>query len=195
MSGDVDAGRILRAFARRAADDGPRAVVMADLARQLGISTKTLYRAFPSKARLVHALMERWAARLEDRLRSEEDDGGPFVDQLLRTSQVWHDHRRRFGPAFWAELQADYPESYALVAEGRKRLRERHDEQLRPYLREDVPAPLALDLFEAVLARAMDPDVQRRFGVTGREAVGAAVRVWSSGALSAPLRTRRRSRR
>lgn len=196
MNLDAEAARILRAFARRAAADGPRAVVMADLARDLGISTKTLYRIFPSKARLVHALMERWAARLEAQLRREEaqDEAGLFVDQLLRTSQVWHDNRRRFGPAFWAELQTDYPDSYALVVDGRRRLRHRNDERLRPFLRADVPPSLALELFEAALARAMDPEVQERVGVSGRAAVGAAVRVWSSGALSEPIRTRRSGR-
>ena len=194
-SGD-EAGRILRAFAARAATAGPRAVVMAELARDLGISTKTLYRIFPSKAQLVHALMERWAARLEVQLQREEaSESGPFVDQLLRTSQVWHDNRRRFGPAFWSELQADYPDAYGLVVDGRQRLRERTLERLRPFLREDLSAPLAMELFDAGLARAMDPDVQGRFGVDGATAVRTAVRVWAGGALSEPLRDRSKGRR
>jgi hypothetical protein len=51
-----------------------------------------------------------------------------------------------------------------------------------------------MELFEAALARAMDQDAQKRLGVDGRAAVRAAVRVWASGALSEPIRSRRRVR-
>jgi AcrR family transcriptional regulator len=196
MTSDDEAARILRAFADRARADGPRSVVMADLARDLGISTKTLYRVFPSKAALVQGLMDRWASRLEAELQREEahEDEGPFVDQLLRTSEVWRANRHRFGPAFWTELERDYPSSFAMVAEGRQRVRERMLDRLRPFVRADLSPPLAMELFEAALAHAMDSEVQQRLGVNGRDAVRTAVRVWASGALSEPIRSRRRVR-
>ena len=187
--------RILRAFTARAKADGPRSVVMADLARELGISTKTLYAVFPSKAELVRRLMERWAARLETELDDEPAEAeGPFVDQLLRTSEVWQTNRRRFGPRFWEELERDFPEPYGLVAAARQRLREQMRDRIKPFLRADLSAELAMELFDASLARAMDPDVQRDTGVTGRDAVRAAVSVFARGALSEPLRARARTR-
>lgn len=183
--------RILREFTSKATDSGPGSVVMAELARDLGISTKTLYAVFGSKADLVHRLTQRWAARLDRQL--EGDDGeGPFVDQLLRTSEVWQAHRRRFGDAFWEQLEQDYPESYALVVDARQRVRERMRQRITPYLRPELSPQVAIELFDAALARAMDPEVQQRLGVSGRAAIGAAVSVWARGALVETLRTRQR---
>jgi AcrR family transcriptional regulator len=51
--------RILEAFEERARADGPRGVVMAELARDLSMSTRTLYQHFDSKAELVHEILGR----------------------------------------------------------------------------------------------------------------------------------------
>jgi AcrR family transcriptional regulator len=164
---------------------------MADLARDLGISTKTLYRVFPSKADLVRELVETWAARLERQLRDEDDAVGPFADQLLHSSELWQANRRRYGEGFWAELERDYPESYALVTRARHGLRQRMLERIEPRLRPGIDAGLALELFDAGMARAVDPQVQRRYGVDARTAIRTAVRMWADGALAEPLPARR----
>src|SRR5688500_12199962 len=82
--------QVRREFSARARKSSPRAVVMADLARDLGISTKTLYRLFPSKADLMRRLLERWAGRFEQDLvaGAGSSDELPFAEQLLRTSDV-----------------------------------------------------------------------------------------------------------
>ena len=72
--------QVLDAMERRFAKDGIHAVVVSDLARELGMSTKTLYRLFPSKDDLVLAVVERWADRLL---------GGPAATDRQR-----HDVRR-----------------------------------------------------------------------------------------------------
>lgn len=182
--------RILREFTAAAKADGPSSVVMAKLARDLGISTKTLYGVFPSKADLVHRLMERWAARLDGQLGAEPPEGGPFVDQLLYASETWHAHRRKFSTRFWAELERDYPESAELVVRAGRTLRHRMREQFRPYLRRDLSPQLAIELFDAALARALDADLRKSLGLSAREAIAAAVSVWARGALVEPLRTR-----
>src|SRR4051794_18644489 len=99
---------------------------MADLARELGISTKTLYRVFPSKAQLVHRLMEAWARRLSGDLAGDGDGHQrPFVDQLLRISEVWQTNRRRFSQKFWDEIERDFPDSYAVWFTARAEFRQR----------------------------------------------------------------------
>ncbi len=54
--------RILEVFERQARTVGPRGVVMVELVKELGISTRTLYRHFANKGEMVEALMESWAA-------------------------------------------------------------------------------------------------------------------------------------
>jgi len=181
--------RITREFSARARRSGPRAVVMADLARDLGISTKTLYRLFPTKADLVPRLMERWAGRFERELEAGAgaSDRLPFAEQLLRTSEVWRASRRRFSAQFWDEIERDYPASAALLDDARTRLRAHVKERLGPHIRPGLDAELALELFDAILAGALDPGARHRLGIDGRTAVRTAVRIWSSGALAQPL--------
>ena len=194
--------RIVKRFSAVARRQGPGAVIMADLARELGISTKTLYRVFPSKADLVRRMMEVWAEGLERRLRDDQpvdddgDEGGeprraPFVDHLLHASTVWEAQSRRFGNSFWVELERDYPASYELVTEARGRLRERLAARLEAHVKPGIPALLALELFDAGLSRALDRETQRRYGLDTRGSIRTAVRVWAEGALSEPLRRRR----
>ena len=181
--------RILKEFSGRARKSGLRAVVMADLARDLQISTKTLYRLFPTKADLVQRLMERWAGRFEKDLAAGRtaSDQLPFVEQLLTTSEVWQASRRRFSAQFWDELERDYPASAALLSDARARLRTHVMERLGPHMAPGLEPDLALELFDAALARALDPAVRKRFGIDPRTAIRNAVRIWAGGALVHPL--------
>ena len=93
--------RILDAFAEGARVDGPRNVVMAELARDLGISTRTLYQHFPSKADLVDSLMERWAAEVQRTQNANiAQDATPF-EHMLKAAESWLEanaaSRRRSG--------------------------------------------------------------------------------------------------
>ena len=193
---DLD-DRIIREFSSRARRNGPKTVVMADLARDLQISTKTLYRRFPTKADLVHRMMTQWARRFERDLDAAGDEGDapaeegmPFVSQLVASSRVWQLSRRRFGGTFWEELERDYPDSYALFVEARARLRRQILERLEPHMARGVEPEFAMELFDAALGRALDPLVLSRTGVEPRAAVRQAVRIWAAGALVQPLRRR-----
>ena len=188
--------RIIREFSSRARRNGPKAIVMADLARDLQISTKTLYRLFPTKADLVHRMMTQWANRFARDLDAADDDeverdeGMPFVGQLVASSRVWQVSRRRFGGTFWEELERDYPASFELFVEARARLRRQILERLEPHMAHSVDPEFAMELFDAALARAIDPRVLARTGVEPRAAIGQAVRIWAAGALVQPLRRR-----
>ncbi|MBW2315424.1 MAG: TetR/AcrR family transcriptional regulator [Deltaproteobacteria bacterium] len=83
-SRDHQRQRILKAFEERARANGPRGVVMAELARDLGISTRTLYQHFASKAELVHEILGRWAVEVDAdqarRLTSKESLQERMID-------------------------------------------------------------------------------------------------------------------
>lgn len=192
MSSDADLEeRILGEFSTRARRSGLRAVVMADLARDLQISTKTVYRIFPTKAALVHRMMERWAGRLDADLgASDTDDRLPFADQLLQTSEVWRSSRRRFSPVFWDELERDYPDAFEVLVAARARWRDAILARLGPHMVEGLVPEVAMELFDAAIAHALDPKVQERLGIDGRTAVRHAVNIWANGALDQPLARR-----
>ncbi len=125
---------------------GFRAVTMDDLARELGMSKKTLYAHFPSKAALVEAV-------LLDKIRSVESDlqqitSGSSSDflttlhQLLARVQM---HLEEIQPPFLRDLRREAPEMFALVETRRREMIHQYfgrlvgDGQVAGIIREDVP--------------------------------------------------------
>ena len=175
--------RILDAFTEGARALGPRNVVMAELARNLGISTRTLYQHFPSKAELVAALMDRWADRIQADQDLNVDDGRSPYEQMLEAARGWLDGQCAFSSSFWAQLERDFPDAFgrfqtrlrALLDEGRK--------NLMPYIRDDLDDGLALALMQSSLRAASEPERCDRLGISRQEAVRQAIEIWVRGTL------------
>lgn len=191
MSADLDVQqaraitreRILDAFTEGARTAGPRNVVMAELARDLGISTRTLYQHFPSKAELVESLMDRWADRVEADHEARSASGKSPYEQMLAAAEGWLAGQCAFSSSFWAQLERDFP-----VAFGRfqQRLRDILDDgrrNLMPFIREDLDKNLALALMQSSLREAADPERCDRLGLSRQEAVRQALEVWVRGTL------------
>lgn len=175
--------RILRAFAARARRVGIRAVVMSDLASDLGVSKKTLYQHFESKSELVLALLRAWAEGARERAAERELRGLPVVQEMRRFAEAWVASVETFAPVFWQELARDYPEAHAIFRRELRAARRRTRQRIARLLRSDLAPALALELFQAVVARAADPDACARAGLARREALVAAVELWARGAL------------
>jgi len=174
---------ILDAFSEGARSRGPRNVVMAELARDLGISTRTLYQHFPSKADLVASLMDRWADAVERRqLRTMSDGRSPY-EQLLEAASGWLEGQCAFAPAFWSQLERDYPETSARYQARLRRILEVGRQNLMPFIREDLDKGLALALMQASLRAAADPVRCDRLAISRQEAVRQAIEVWVRGTL------------
>jgi AcrR family transcriptional regulator len=174
---------ILDEFARRASVRGIRAVVMSELARDLGISTKTLYRHFPTKADLVDSLMQEWSSELE---RRQADRLDRMRDPVARVQEVAHESLEligAFSTTFWTELRRDFPEPAARFTAAVVASYTRAGAWLAPMLREGVDLRVAGRLLHVMLAAAADPDTCDELGITRRDAVDQAVRLWAEGAL------------
>ncbi len=175
--------RILDAFAARAHEVGVSGVVMSELAQELGMSKKTLYQHFESKDALVLALVETWSARLEEGLRELRARARRPIEYCHGTAELWIDGLSRFSSAFWTELQTDHPAAHAAFTEilraSRRRTRERIGRHLRPGVTRDV----ALEVLNSTLARAADPQVAARLGLSTRDTILASLDVWARGAL------------
>lgn len=189
--------RILDAFERRAAQDGPRAVVMAELARDLGISTRTLYQVFESKAELVRAVMQTWADQLEEEQRQRLASDRPVRDRILEGAFTWIDGQDRFSSVFWSQVRRDFPEATRIVDLQIVQTMARARAIAIDALREDVRPELALPLLLNAIREAGRPSFCNRLGLSRKESVTEAVDLWCRGALvpreaerAAPLATR-----
>ncbi len=189
--------RIYETFVARAAQDGPRGVVMAELARELGISTRTLYQHFPSKAELVAEIMRRWAAEVAEKTEACLKSGLGPIERMQRSAEAWVESQNRFSRTFWLQIQRDYPAALGvLVGQVKQSLRVGR-EQLGGELREELHQKIAFQTLIAALQTAADPATCDRLGVSREQAVREAIEIWSRGALpqagdAAPARAEER---
>lgn len=183
---DVDAlkARLLHAFANRAQSSGLRSVAMADLARDLAISSKTLYRCFESKEAMVQALIDRWVEHLFEDLASHDARTRPdALTSLRRWGEAWVRGIQRFSPAFWAELERDYPHAHATYVQSVRELRHRARSSFAGDVRADMPIGFAQGMFLSMVRIAADPVFCERHGITRRDSVLAAIDLWATGSL------------
>ena len=174
---------ILAAFEARARASGPRGVVMAELARDLGISTRTLYQHFGSKAEIVQEILGRWVAETEaDRARRAERRLSAEA-WMIDAAEGWLQGQDRFSAAFWAQIQADYPGASSLVAEQIRKSLAATRAFLAPRVRSDLDPELAILILREAVRGALDPKRCDRLGVSRQVAIEQSVELWCRGAL------------
>ena len=175
--------RILEAFEDRARKVGIRGVVMSELARELGISKKTLYQHFSSKEDLVSTMIDHMMSEMHQ--RGDEISSETTCPKALarRWAQVMLRGEESYTKVFWQELERDYPEAYTAMQEQTELARLRAMTQLAAHLRDDVSPELAIATFGFVLTGALDPDLCERLRMTREESVMSALAIWARGAL------------
>lgn len=176
--------RIIDAFLSRARQIGIRSVVMGELASDLHMSPSTLYRYFRSKKDLVEACAESWADDLAAATSLDEipPNSSP-TEQVSLWADSWADSVSRYSNAWWRDLRRGYPDAWATFEHAIRLQKERGAARLRPYLRNDVHAGIALAVIELIIDNIPDPDLCDKLGVTRREAIRSAIALWSRGAL------------
>jgi len=100
--------RILSMFVRY----GMRSITMDDLARELGVSKKTLYHDFEDKndliSRVINFDMMQSRKFLEDVQRTDLD----AIGELFLVNERVHQDRSRYSPTFYYDLKRYYPGIY-----------------------------------------------------------------------------------
>jgi AcrR family transcriptional regulator len=172
---------ILDAFAGRAKRLGIRAIIIEDVARDLGMSKKTIYQYFRSKEEMVERLVQRWHKRLDIAV----PEGDPI--EIMRDWVTrWNENNDRYSPEFWSELALDYPrlqQRYLEHVAAKKRLLGR---RINPMMKPGVKPRFAWECYSALLDAARRPDFQHAVGMTKQEALMAALDLWIAGMLELP---------
>lgn len=178
--------QILDAFSAKAQRAGLRGLRMSELASRLHMSATTLYKMYPSKEALAAACIERWAdelgaAEAAKRKPGPSQDG---FDQFMSWIDAWADANAALSPSFARDLRADFPavwERYREIVDERKR---RGAELLRPLLKPELNADVALAVLDVIFRAVLDPSFADQFDISRREALRSAVTVWASGAIA-----------
>jgi len=91
---------------------GIRAVTMDDIAKNLGISKKTIYQYFKDKKELVNTVTELHLEREEERFTSSVKESNDSIHELILVSQCLRETMKDMKMNVLNELQKFYPEAW-----------------------------------------------------------------------------------
>lgn len=98
---------------------GIRSVTMDDVAQELGISKKTIYKYFENKADLVHKSVLITYEKLQHKLEKIHAEAENSIDELIEIDKVIGVVMENHNPGMRYQLQKYYPRTYNLLYEGR----------------------------------------------------------------------------
>ncbi|MBP8040878.1 MAG: TetR/AcrR family transcriptional regulator [Bacteroidales bacterium] len=96
---------------------GIKSVSMDDVARELGISKKTLYEYFKDKEDLVGKVLESQMSQIRAVFEIEKDDEHNAVDHLLEIDRIITAFLKNFSPTIHYDLQKYYPSVFRSIFE------------------------------------------------------------------------------
>ena len=196
-------GRVLREARARFLRVGFSAVTLDELASELGMSKKTLYRFFPDKEALLRAVVvdfqKEMAAGLDGILENPKSD---FVEKLTGMMRFLAERLSTMSPAAMADIRRHAPQVWSQIEEFRRqgaflRLGSLIREGMRQgYLRKDIEsADLVLLVYIEVIQRVLAPEQLSRMGLTPDQAFRTLRRVLLGGLLTRHGRTAMAARR
>ncbi|MBI5249030.1 MAG: TetR/AcrR family transcriptional regulator [Desulfomonile tiedjei] len=170
---------------------GFRGVTMDDLAKELGMSKKTLYTHFSGKAALIGAALLDKSREIEKDLdRITSDCASDFLAALYQLLSCMQLHLEEFRPPFLRDVQRESPEMFKLVEERREDLIHRYfgkllDEGRKSgMIREDIQAGLLLEIFLGAIQAIVNPKKLAELGLTPKEGFSAIITVILEGVIT-----------
>jgi AcrR family transcriptional regulator len=182
--------RIVDAARAHFLSHGFRTVTMDDLARELGISKKTLYTNFAAKEALLEAVLESKLARvggvLESLGRDRHQDFPARLQQMLAALQKELEEIR---PPFVRDMRRHAPHVFEKLERRRQKLIGEHfgklfrDGQQSGDVRADLPLALVIEALLAAVHAIVHPQKLDDLRLEPREAFTAVVDLILHGAL------------
>ena len=149
---------------------GIRAVSMDDLARQLGVSKKTLYKYVKDKSDLVLQVFDRMCTRQDAQICALAESGENAIDAVIGAMEYMQSELREMHPSMLFDLQKYHPDAM-------QRLEKHKQENMQGYLirniergqkegfyRQDFDAKLIARLHMSMVQTMTDPSTLEEFG-------------------------------
>ena len=163
---------------------------MDDLAAELGMSKKTLYAHFPSKAVLIQAVMQEKFAEVEAELSRLKSTNGQTVETALRNLlDCVQRHTAEIQPPFVRDIGRELPDLFQVIEQRRRDLIRRHFGELfeqgqkTGLLRHDIPVHLIIEILLGAVQTIMNPPKLAELGLTLEAGYSSIIRIILEGAL------------
>jgi AcrR family transcriptional regulator len=190
MNESSDRGRILEAAARRFMELGISKVTLDEIASDLGMSKKTMYKYFPSKEDLlkniIHERIKRNGKRFNDIMGSSSPFGEKlqeiftFVGREFSTpSKQFILDLRRLAPDLWEE--ADEFRRTTIVTNVRSMIEKGKEEGM---IRKDLDSDLFVLVFLNAVQNIVNPQTLSEYPFTALQAFRGILRIIFEGALT-----------
>jgi AcrR family transcriptional regulator len=171
---------------------GIRRVTMDELARELRISKKTLYRHFPEKEDLVRAVTETIAGTLLPKIAQILDSRRKPVEKVLEVWRVFSQLPRHVSPELMADLKADYPHLWAEIDRRRRGVIRRLEGLIEEGkesgdVRPEVHPKAAMAVLFAIVDQVLQPDVLSSGEFSPGEAIRTVLTILTRGMLTTPV--------
>lgn len=174
---------ILMHFTKLVKIDGLRSVSMAKLAKELAISTKTLYRHFPTKSALVQTVVESTGQQFNDK-RSQRIIKGVNPHQRIETAALeWFDLRSELGERFLNDIKRDFPDIFYLHIKYMNSFLNQSATNLGPDIRSGLNKEYALSLLWQMINKLPLHEECEALGITRKQALSEAIDIWAHGCL------------
>jgi TetR/AcrR family transcriptional regulator, cholesterol catabolism regulator len=154
---------------------GVKSVTMDDLAREMGVSKKTIYQYVSNKSELVEKVMKKHVEEEKDSMCQLISNSGNAIDQTLSIIKNVLAHMKNIHPSSIYDIQKYYPKTWKVFLEFKndfilktieQNLQKGVDEGLyRKDLNTNVIARLYINTIEYIVNPAFFPSIQYNFSV------------------------------
>ncbi len=191
-------GRIVQVAHKHFLSHGFRGVTMDDLARELGMSKKTLYTHFGSKLALVDAVLRDLADRVEtDLARITSDTSADFLKTLHHLLASLQKHTGEIQPPFVRDLRREAPELFKIVEDRRRQIIQRYFGSFFARgrklgtVRKDISTDLIIiAVLLAATQAIMNPPRMAELGLSPKEGYTAIISIVLEGVLTTGRKSR-----
>jgi AcrR family transcriptional regulator len=196
MSENNDEIRIIEAATDRFMDAGLYKVTMDEIASDLRMSKKTVYKFFPSKEDLLKAIVHTMLRRVESEVQSITSSEIPFEEKFIsiltlvgkilrRLSRPFMTDLQRFAPGLWKEIETFRREK--VFSKIQQIFRQAKKEGV---FREDLDPDLFFLVLTTAMQGIMNPQVLSQQPFSAEEAFKGIFRILYEGALTEEARIR-----
>ncbi|MBI4964164.1 MAG: TetR/AcrR family transcriptional regulator [Desulfomonile tiedjei] len=185
------AHRIVAAARRHFFAYGFRSVTMDDLAEELGMSKKTLYAHFPSKAALVEAVfLDKFHEVEADLERITSQCSSDFLAGMRQLLACMQRHLEEIRPPWVRDVLRDAPQIFEMAQVRRRAMIHRHFGKLvgegrsAGFLRKDIPANLIIEILLAAVQGIINPEKLAELSITPKVGFSTIITVIFEGVIT-----------
>jgi len=171
-------------------------VTLDEMAQEMGVSKKTIYKFFPSKTEILRELLNWKLQEVEDGLKRIRHGGGKdFVEKLKQIYTFAALHLSEFGQPFIRDLERNAPYIWKEVEERRNRtvlgtFGNVFNEGIRKgAIKRNLNPQFLLLIHTTLIQRIMNPDILSQLPMTAPQTLNTIREVIFEGILTDKART------